>query len=167
MDNSDPNILYRVELKPHRSARPGAGFVVLLVLGFFWSVIGAGAAYFGAWPLSAFYGAEFMLILIIIWMFVKAGDQREYITLTNGLLHVRSSARYGVEKSFNPYWVQVVSKSEDRRSGRIEISSHGESVVVGTHLSANECDAIARELNQVLSGIKEGAGIEKKTAFRA
>ncbi len=158
-DNCATDILFYAELKPHRSAKPGAGFVVLLVLGFFWTVIGGGAAYFGVWPLSAFYGAEFLLIGGIIRMFIKTGNRFETITLTPDLLLVKGIGRYNPEKSFIPHRVRVVSKSEDRRFGQIEVSSNEENMVVGTFLSANECDLIAQDLNKALASIKEGAPI--------
>jgi uncharacterized membrane protein len=158
MDNTPADdILYQTTLKPRRSAKPGAGFIVLLVLGFFWSVIGGGAAYFGVWPLSVFYGAEFILILGIVRMFVKTGNRIETITLKADTLHVKGPGRFHAEKSFDPYWARVVSDSADRRFGHIEISSHGERMIVGALLTANECDDIARQLNAALASLKEAA----------
>lgn len=156
-DTPADDILYQAILKPRRSSEPGAGFIVLLVLGFFWSVIGGGAAYFGVWPLSVFYGAEFFLILGIIRMFIKTGNRIETITLKTGALHVRGPGRFHAEKSFDPYWVRVVSDSADRRYGHIEISSHGERIIVGALLTANECDDIARQLNEALASLKKSA----------
>ena len=156
-DAPTDDILFQATLKPQRSAKPGAGFIVLLVLGFFWSVIGGGAAYFGVWPLSVFYGAEFILILGIIRMFIKTGNRIETITLKANTLHVKGPGRFHAEKSFDPYWVRVISDSTDRRYGRIEISSHGERMIVGSLLTANDCDVIARQLNEVLASLKEGA----------
>jgi len=153
----EETILFHAELKPKRSANPGAGFVVLLVLGFFWTIIGGGAAYFGIWPLSVFYGAEFFLILGILSMFIKTGSRVETITLSADALHIKGFGRFHAEKTFNPYWVRAVSQSDDRRYGHIDISSHGERMIVGTLLTANECDLIVRDLNEALAALKEGA----------
>lgn len=154
-DQPADGVIFQITLKPRRSAKPGAGFVFLLVLGFFWSVIGGGAAYFGVWPLSFFYGAEFIFILGIIWMFIKTGSRVENITLTAETLHVKKQGRFHAEKSFDPYWVRAVSNSSDRRYGHIEISSHGERIIVGALLTANECDTIVKQLNEALVALKE------------
>jgi len=155
MDEPTDDILYQATLKPQRSAKAGAGFVVLLILGFFWTVIGGGAAYFKVWPLSVFYGAEFLLIFVIIRMFIKTGNRIETITLTAEALHVKGEGRFHAEKTFDPYWARAVSQSEDRRYGHIEISSHGQRIIVGTLITANECDIVVRDLNETLRALKE------------
>lgn len=153
-DNNTDAILYRAELKPRRSAKPRAAVIVLSVLVFFWTVIGGGAAYFGVWPLGTFYGLEFILFSTIIYQFLRTGGRTEYITLTPHTLHVKKAGRYHAEKTFDPYWVRAVSISPDRRYGHIEISSHGESILIGTLLTANECDAVVRDLNAALFDLK-------------
>ena len=153
-DNTTDAILYQAELKPRRSAKPKAAVVVLLVLAFFWTVIGGGAAYFGVWPLGTFYGAEFILFSIVIYQFIRTGSRPEYITLTPDALHIKGNGRYHAEKTFDPYWARVISASPDRRYGHIEISSHGESIIVGTLLTANDCDLIVHDLNNALFDLK-------------
>ena len=143
--------LLALELKPHRSGRPNSGFIFLLVLGFFWSIIGGGAAYFRVWPLSVFYGVEFLLILGIIRMFVAAGTRVETITLSADVLRVTRPGRYHNEKSFNPQAVNVSWHATKRGSGRIDISDDIEQMTIGTLLSANECESIAKQVNDALA----------------
>lgn len=149
--------LFFVELKTKRSANPRAGFVFLLVLGFFWSLIGGGTAYLGVWPLSVFYGAEFFLILGISAMFVKTGSKVEFITLVPDNLTVQGSGRYDVKKNFDPFSVAVKSETTDRRFCHIEISSPENQVIIGTLLSANACDTIVNNLNAALADLKAGS----------
>ena len=142
---------FRAVLTPHRSLSP-VGFLVLMAAVALISFI-SGIAFLlvGAWPVTAFFGLD---VLLIWWAFrlnYRAARHGETIEIDEGRLtltrHHLKGGRETIE--FNPYWVTVrLATGHDDRT-TLALRSHGREVVLASFLSDDE----RRELADVLRGV--------------
>lgn len=138
-------------LYPSRSLPP-LGFLVLMTLVVAVSaLVGAGFVLIGAWPVTGFLGLDVLLLFLAFRWNYREGRRAEFIRLDDEGLVVRrvepdGSAR---EWRFEPYWARV--EQPQQPGGRLTITSHGQSLVIGAFLSPEERQEVARALRSALA----------------
>ena len=156
-----PDAAFSAVLTPYRSLPP-AGFVILMVLVSLVS-FAAGLAFLlmGAWPVFAFFGLDVLLIYGAFKLNYRSGRLYELIELTDDELVVRRVQPSGQIKtwSFNPYWVRLGIHERPGRQAELRLSSHGQSLVVGSFLSEEEKRDFASALTNALHAHRGGTRI--------
>ncbi len=145
--------LFDAVLYPHRSLSP-RGLAVLMT-----GVIGAlvlVAAFFtllGAWPVLPFFGAEIVMVFFTFRLNNRDARSFERLCLTEDALtvdQVRPSGRRRRHSFRPPHWLRVDLTRRPGGNDELIISSHGESLVIGRFLSADERREIAASLANAL-----------------
>src|SRR3954467_4783846 len=147
-----PQPLYDIVLRPHRSLSP-TGFWVLMSILAAWSFAG-GIVFLmvGAWPVLGFVGID----VALVWWAFKAsyGDRRahERLRLIDGTLIIERVSKRGRAQrfSFPSYWLRVQQEEEPDGRGALVLSSHGEHLVIGAFLAPEERAMVARQLRAAL-----------------
>jgi uncharacterized membrane protein len=148
-------VLLSVVLRPRRSAGLGAINLVTLAVA---AVLGAAGCAFvaiGAWPVSGFLGAEVLLLYGALRLHHRAGNASETIDLTDRELVVVRVDPWGRRRRwrFPAHWLQVAVDPRSRPGNRLELRSHGRSLVVGAFLTPEERLALAAKLRDRLAGL--------------
>lgn len=146
-------VLFDAILHPHRSLGR-TGFLVLM--GAVVLVSAAVGLFFlaqGAWPVTGFFGID---VLLLYWAFranYRSARLYERVRLTDEDLTVRRVAWNRPERvwTFQPYWLRVSMDDPPRHESQVTLSSHGQSVVVGSFLSPDERLEFARALEGALA----------------
>ena len=156
-----PDAAFSAVLTPYRSLSP-AGFVLFMALVTLVS-FAAGMAFLlmGAWPVFGFFGLDVLLIYGAFKLNYRAGRLYELIELTGDELLVRRVQPSGQIKawSFNPYWVRLGIHERPGRQAELRLSSHGQSLVVGSFLSEDEKRDFASALTNALHAYRGGTRI--------
>jgi uncharacterized membrane protein len=156
-DGTPDGCLFDAILTPHRSLSP-TGFLVLMSLvalvGF-----GIGIAFLtiGAWPVFGFCGLEVFLIWLCFRLSYRSARMWERIRLTPGALVVERHMVDGAwrEWTFQPYWLRVLMDDPPQHESRLVLTSHGESVAIGSFLTPEERLDLAKALRRALAAARE------------
>jgi uncharacterized membrane protein len=156
-------VLFDAHLRPHRSLSP-AGFRVLMAASAA-ALLGVGAVFFaaGAWPVIGFCGLEFVLVYLFFRLNFRDLRRCETIRLTAHELEIRRIAPDGavVERvSLQPYWVRVAIENAPGRANRLVLSSHGRTMAVGSFLTPEEREDLARALVDALACQRRAPGVQ-------
>jgi uncharacterized membrane protein len=153
MPEGDETVRYSVILRPHRSAgryaaRWAAGVVGIMA-------VPVSAAFFlaGAWPVLPFLGAEVVLLYVLMRLNQRAGNALETINLTRCALTVKRIDHWGktFRVAFQPFWLQVNIEELPGNNNRLELRSHGRSLIIANFLLPNERIELALALRRELS----------------
>ena len=145
--------LFDAVLYPHRSLS-ARGFAMLMA-----GVIGAmvlAAAFFtllGAWPVLPFFGAEILLVFVAFRLNNRDARACERLRLTQDALtveQVRPSGRRHRHSFRPPHWLRIDLAQRPGGNNELIVSSHGDSLVIGRFLSADERREIATNLRTAL-----------------
>ncbi|MGI9499055.1 MAG: DUF2244 domain-containing protein [Geminicoccaceae bacterium] len=138
---------FQAVLYPNRSLSH-TGFLILMGLIVLVStLVGAGFALVGAWPVTGFLGLDVLLLYLAFrWNFRDAA-RADFIRLDENGLTVRRVMPDGGAKEwhFETAWVQVVVEKK-----RMLLRSHGEELVIGAYLTAEERAGLADALRAAL-----------------
>ncbi len=149
---------FMMTLRPRRSADPRVAYGFCAVLGVVWLMAGAMIASFGGWPVLGFFGAEFIFIAGMIYIFLRRTEVVETVEITAETVHVtRRDPRGREDKAFPAYWTQVHFDGSPTENATLEIRSHGERVEIGRFLSASEKDRTALKIADVLQRLRTAA----------
>lgn len=155
-------VLFDAQLRPHKSLSQ-AGFRVLMAA-LAAAFLGVGTVFFvaGAWPVIGFCGLELALVYLFFRLNFRDLRRYETIRLTGTELEVRRVAPDGRAEcvSFQPYWLQVTVENSPGRSSRLVLSSHGRTLDIGSFLSPEEREDLARALNNALWRQRRAPGTE-------
>ena len=151
-NGSSGAVLYSVVLRPHRSLGVKAIRQVMLIVAFVWLVVGMVFVIAGAWPVMPFLGLEVVLLYGALMLNHRAGDVFEAINLTEKALTVRRVNPWGKQSdfSFQPDWLQVNIDDPPTPTSRLELRSHGKSLIIGSFLLPGERLELARSLRREL-----------------
>lgn len=122
----------------------------LLVLGFAFS--GTVVTLLGAWPATAFAGAEVALVLGLMALYrAWARGSGETVTLMEGRLTIRRrEGRRREEASFDPFWARIRWEGS-----RLFVGQRREVIEIGRFLGADEREDFARVLEAALRRYRE------------
>ncbi len=106
----------------------------------------------GAWPVMGFFGLD---VLLVYWAFrasYRSGRLYETVRLTRDQLVVRRVSPAGRVRTwaFQPYWLHVELSNPDEHHSRLTLSSKGESVTIGSFLTAEERAELTEALQSAL-----------------
>jgi Integral membrane protein len=148
----DGAVLYSAELRPHRSAAPRAAKTIVLIVATIWAAIALSFASLGAWPVLPFLGLEILLLWVFFRLNHRAAGACEAIALTTKALTVRRTDPWGKRSqvSFPPHWLQVNLEPHPNQDNRLELRSHGRSLVIGSFLLPHEREQLALALRGAL-----------------
>ena len=152
-DAAQAGVLFSTVLRPHRSATVKAIRVVIGLMAVIWLLAGMGFLAAGAWPVFGFLGLGVLLLYAALHIHLRGGRTFEAIDLTDRALIVRRVSYRGRQQnwSFQPYWMQVILDDPPARPSRLELRSHGRSLVIGAFLTDDERQRLAGALRQALA----------------
>lgn len=145
-------VFFDAVLHPHRSLGR-AGFRVLMGVVILLNLVVAG--FFmahGAWPVVPFCGLDVLVLWLAFRVNYREARQFERIRLTEAALTVQRVHWKGPERRwiFQPYWLRIRHDEGPDPDRQVTLSSHGQSVGVGSFLSPEERSAFARSLDDAL-----------------
>ena len=151
-DSDGERIFFDATLHPNRSLSPAGFRVLMLIAGASALIIGTLFMIAGAWPVFGFCGAEFLLLYFAFRMNYRAGRAYEQIRLTDNQLEIRRfSARGEVGRwRFEPTWLQISMENPPQHDSQITLTTHGQSLTVGTFLSPAERLEVADALKDAI-----------------
>ncbi|WP_109052210.1 DUF2244 domain-containing protein [Azospirillum sp. TSA6c] len=150
-------VLFDAILHPHRSlGRSGFRILMAVVVAMNLIVAGIFVAH-GAWPVVPFCGLDVLALWLAFRVSYRSARQYERVRLTETALTVQRVHWKAPERrwSFHPYWLRITHTEpadHERRgaAGQVTLSSHGQSVGVGSFLSPDERSSFARALGDAL-----------------
>ncbi len=151
-DSDNGRIFFDATLHPNRSLSPAGFRLFMLIAGASALIIGTLFMVAGAWPVFGFCGAEFLLLYAAFRMNYRAGRAYERIRLTEDQLEIRRfSARGEVGRwRFEPTWLQVSMENPPQHDSQITLTTHGQSLTVGSFLSPAERLEVAEALKDAI-----------------
>lgn len=147
MESDDNNPVYQLHLTPHRSLSQ-RGFVFLMGgIALFSFLAGLYFWRLGAWPITGFFGLDFLLIYAAFRWTYHTGRTREIIRIQNGELVIRRISPTGkIEKTaLQAFWLRAHMSNE-----RLLLTSHGRTIQIGSFLALEEKQAVCQALTQRL-----------------
>lgn len=155
----DGAVLYSAELRPHRSAAPRTATRIVLIVATIWALVILFFVAMGAWPVLPFLGLEILLLFIFFRLNHRAAGTCEAIALTSKALTVRRTDPWGKRSqvSFPPHWLQVNLEPHPNQDNRLELRSHGRSLVIGSFLLPHEREQLAFALRRALGRLTSPA----------
>jgi len=140
-------------LRPHRSLTPGGFWLLMAAIAGVSFLAGLRFWVLGAWPITAFFALDVLLVYIAFRLNFRSGRRYETITLTDDALTVQRVSPRGdaVVWRFQPYWLRVHLEETPDRDGQLMVSSHGRSLIIGSFLSPDERYEVADALNAALA----------------
>ncbi|WP_207455776.1 DUF2244 domain-containing protein [Azospirillum sp. SYSU D00513] len=159
-DQPPAPVLFDAVLHPHRSLsargfRILMGVVILINL-----MVGGIFLAQGAWPILAFCGMDILALWLAFRVNYRAARLYERVQLTETELTVQRVAWKRPERrwSFQPFWLRVSMDEPARHESQVVLSSHGQSLVVGSFLSPDERADFAKALKGALADWRGGPG---------
>jgi len=145
-------VFFDAILHPHRSLGRGGFRVLMGVVILVNLVVAAVFAAYGAWPVVLFCGLDVLVLWLAFRVNYRAARLYERIRLTEADLTVQRVHWKAPERrwTFHPYWLRVSHDERSEQNRQVTLSSHGQSVGVGSFLSPEERSAFARALNDAL-----------------
>jgi uncharacterized membrane protein len=154
---SSEDALFDAVLEPHRSLSR-SGFLTLMtaivVISF---AAGFAFALMGAWPVIGFFGLDAALVLFAFKVNYRDARMYETVRLTEeALTVVRVNASGRIQRwSFQPYWLKVDIDDDPGQAGKLRLTSHGKSLVIGAFLAPHERADFARALETALYKMRQ------------
>lgn len=149
------DVLFTTELRPNRSATPGAVHRLALILCVILIPAGMIFIYVGAWPVFGFLGLELVALIVLLKLHHRRGYMVERIVLTAEDLSVERLDPWGRRQcwSFQRHWVQVNLENADDLNGNLELRSHGKALTIGAFLTPPERSEAASTLRRALLNV--------------
>jgi uncharacterized membrane protein len=151
-------VFFDAILHPHRSLSP-KGFAIfmgvfsaisLTVGGFFWLL--------GAWPILGFFGLDILAVWYAFRRNYRNARMYETIRLTERELVVHRVGLKGRDDTwtFQPYWLRVTMDDPPEHESQVTLTSHGQTLTVGSFLSPEERLDFAKALREALRKVNGG-----------
>lgn len=156
----------RFELTPRCSLTPHTArtFVASMAAGTF--AVAGFFAWHGYWPVLPFAGLEIALLIWAVRASMRAGAERETITITEDSVVVqRYSAHHPAHDEgcsvFPRHWVKVKlhAPSTALHPSRLLFESHGRVCEVGRFLTEDERRGLAARLKQLVGNVNESPAL--------
>ena len=152
-NNLSEPVLFFLELHPNRSSSKRD--IKRLNYGLCATLIPAGIAFIslGAWPVCGFLFLEIFALIMLLNFNHRCSYVTERILITEACLKVERIDQWGRKNqwSFQRHWLQVNIDQNEDLNFKLELRSHGKSLVIGSFLSPRARRNIAISLNQALN----------------
>jgi len=149
----EPVLHYETVLRPHRSLPPHGFLVLMLVVSGVSFLTGVAFVRMGAWPVTAFFVLDALLLYGAFRLSYRSGRMRETIRLAGDDLTVERVSARGEVRSwrFQAFWLRLRLVEEGTGRNRLLLRSHGRELAVGGFLGAEERRALAAEIDDALA----------------
>ncbi len=156
-----PPLHFDAVLRPHRSLGRAGFWWLMAGNGIVTLIIGSRFLVLGAWPVTAFYLIDLLLIYGAFRLSYRSGRLLETVQLSETELKICRIDPEGrlTAWSFQPYWVRVRIADPPQDDSQITVTSHGKMVVIGSFLSLDERVELARALIRALRPLRAGSGM--------
>jgi uncharacterized membrane protein len=153
--------VFAAVIRPHRSLGP-AGFRLVMTLCCVAMLVSSiPFIVLGVWPVSGFFGLDFLALLVAFRVNYRSGQSFEELVLTPIELLFRRVTHRGQAREWrlNPLWTRLESGARDEDYGlqHLELVSRGERIVIARDLSPPERESFAAALGKALAEVKRGA----------
>jgi len=157
LDGGDAHeVVFDAVLYPNRSL-PNAGFVAVMSV-----IIVANAlfgAYFyaiGAWPVIGFWGLDVLLVWLAFKLSSRQGRLCERVRVSRSDIWVARVLPSGHESRWRmqPAWTQIRIDDPVRHESQIEVSTKGETLILGGFLSPGDRADFARALSRAVASVR-------------
>lgn len=147
-----PAVFFDAVLAPHRSLPPNGFTIVMLLLAGVSFCVSVAFVLLGAWPVTPFFGLDIALVYVAFRVNYRRARLREELRLTEEMFTVERVSANGERNrwQFQPYWLRVIHEEADEHTGRLLLSSHGRSLVVGNFLGPEQRRDVAFRLTDAL-----------------
>jgi len=150
---------FRALLTPHRSLGRKGFVTLMLVLLLAWASTGIVFLSMGAWPVFGFFGLDVLALYLAFRWNYRAARAREEVSVSRTRLDIRKVAPSGRAEahSFNPFWTRFsVSRHDEIGITRMEVSSRGDRVSIGSFLNPNDRESFATAFGRALATARAG-----------
>jgi uncharacterized membrane protein len=144
--------IFDAVLAPNRSLGRAGFFAVMACVVVITCGLGTYFMLQGAWPVFGFFGLDVALLYLAFQLNYRAGRLRETIRVTHTEVVVQRIAPNGrlLEWRFNPFWLRVVLSDPGEHHSRITLSSHGQSLELGSFLAPDDRESLVDALRDAL-----------------
>ena len=144
--------LFNIVLYPNSSLDRGGFLLLMALISSICFVMGMMFMVIGAWPITAFFGVDLLLIYIAFKLNYRSARQYETLQLVEDTCVVRRMHPSGrlSEWRFEPYWLRVAVETPLRSESRLFLSSHGQLLAIGNFLPLEERIELAEALGGAL-----------------
>ena len=145
-------VFFERVLLPYRSLPPRGFNILMLVLGGISIAAGTLFVALGAWPVCGFFGLDVGLVYLAFRLSYRSARQRETLRLGETELTVERVGIRGERRlwRFQPFWVRVIFEERPGESNHLALASHGQTLPIGTFLSAPVRREVATTLRDAL-----------------
>lgn len=151
-DRTSKDLVFRAELRPHRSLSPRGFLLLMLFVG--GVSFAAGIAFFlqGAWPVLGFFGLDVLAIYFAFRISFSSGRAFETIELYPERLKVVRHRPFHAAQhwSFEPYWLRVELVGLEDQPKRIALRQRSKELYIGDLMPPGERPGFARVLQDAL-----------------
>lgn len=153
--DADP-LVYRAELRPHRSNTLKSVHTLMWVLAIIWVPVAVVFVIAGAWPVFPLMGFEILLLYGLLRLNLRRGREVETIAVTARALTVERINHWGQRNlwTFQPQWLQVLVDETRGRDTHLLLRSHGRTVTIGRFLTTDERVRVAAGLRRAISDLQ-------------
>ncbi len=144
---------FHAVLFPHRSLSRRGFMVLMAIVGGVMGIAAVRAYALGAWPVTLFAVADIALVFVAFKLSYRSARQFEEVSISDDEVLVRKVTPAGrvTEHRFNALWAKLsVTRHEEEGVTRLDLGSHGKSIVIGAFLNPDDratfADAFAEAL---------------------
>ncbi|MCF3935893.1 DUF2244 domain-containing protein [Acuticoccus sp. M5D2P5] len=151
---------FHAVLFPHRSLSRRGFWVLVAIVGGVMGLAGLRALALGAWPVTIFAALDVALVWGAFKLSYRSGRQFEEVSVTDTEVLVRKVTPSGTvtEHRFNPYWARLsITREEDEGVVRLDLGSHGKTIVVGAFLNPEDRASFADAFSDALARARHAA----------
>ena len=146
-------VFFERVLLPYRSLPPRGFNILMLVLAAISIAVGTLFVSLGAWPVCGFFGLDVGLVYLAFRLSYRSARQRETLRLADEELTVERIGIRGDRRRwrFQAFWVRVVFEEKPDESNHLSLTSHGETLPIGTFLPPPVRREVATTLRDALA----------------
>jgi len=143
---------FDVILKPNASLGFGGFWLLMIGISVFGLIAGLGFLVLGAWPVLGFFGLDILLIYLAFTINYRRARRYERISLFKRFLVVDKVSALGRINRWQvePSWLRVEVVNATKHDRQLVLSSHGQSVKIGSFLAPKERSELANVLKKAL-----------------
>lgn len=152
----------RVELAARCSLTPRTAQIFIATMAATTFAVATPFALQGFWPVLLFAVLEIGLLICAVRASMRAGLERETITITNDSITIVHHSRCGERSSVFPrHWSRVTLHAPPAalHPSRLMIESHGRACEVGRFLTEDERRSLAARLKQLVGHVNESPAL--------
>ncbi|MGF9692291.1 DUF2244 domain-containing protein [Rhizobium sp. 0TCS1.26] len=150
--------VFAAELTPHRSLGRRGFRVMLALSGAICLIYGIFFLATGAWPISFFFGLDFVLLWGAFWLNYRSGRAREEVMVSRTNVSIRKVSPAGrvVEHRFNPFWARFrVRRHHEFGITSMHVTGEGRLTDVGAFLNPDDRESFAKAFRGALATVKQ------------